>query len=505
MFDSAIRLPKDYFKKDRKQYNNWEQALFRELIQNSVDAKAKNIHVSIETNDLYHIVSFEDDGKGMNKDTIKNALLTMGGTEKEEDNIGGFGQAKIIIYFGHEKYEIKSKNNHVVGSGGEYSIKENDEYFNGTKSTIYIDKNDTSNFTLENELFNVVRKSNFKKTKVFFENAEVLQNSLNYQHKRYFDVGNISFNYTKDNYSNVSVRIGGVHMFDTAYCFEENMDVIFDVKGKSTDLFTANRDSLKNEYNKKLLQIINEMSSKKSSINKSKQVDIIFNEVNDSSLMQDEESIKEKINNIKNNIIKSNSNNSEKNILNEVKEFNYFEKEATKTISKLEKTLEKIKEKKYEKYYPNNFSVSFENHSKNKTDKLLQAKYIKLAHFWEKLIMSFFEYNVLSYTTLKQNTPMFMSKRIFTGFYFSDDSIEGCNISDEKTSKIKIEPTKCINFSLEKIMDVATHELAHLYEKRHNNDFILIELDIRRKAREKFPKGHLNKIYKEAVQEYQNK
>lgn len=506
MFTNQVSLPKDYFKKDRRQYNNWEQALFRELIQNSYDAKAKNINISIHTDEQYHIVSFCDDGKGMSEKTIKNALLTMGGTEKEDDSVGGFGQAKIIIYFSHDKYEIHTKDNIVYGSAGEYSIKKTNAFLNGTKSVIYIDKNDTTKYTLENEIEYVVKRSNLGNTKVFIDDYEIPQNNEKHKHKRYFDIGQISFNYKEGSYTEILVRIGGVFMFSSVFCFEENMDIIFDVSGKSTEVFTANRDSLKTKYNQKLLDIINDMSNKKATIDRAKNIDIIFNEKKEitSSEKESLKKISTRIQSIKS--PKNTETQQEQNeILKEVKEFNYFNKEAIKTIDELEKWLSKITDNDYEHFYPDNFSISMENARKNDTNKLKQAKYIKLAHFWNNLIMSFFEYNVINFSSYEGNVAKVMGKKIISGFSFSENDIEGSNLDENNIIKINIEPTKCIDLSLDDIMDIATHELAHIYEKRHNEDFILTEVDIRRKARKKFPKNHTKELYKKSIADYKTK
>ena len=99
MYNSQIKVPDSYFKKDKHQYNNWPLAFVRELYQNSYDAKASRIDIqTYQDNYGVHYI-FKDNGRGMSAETIKNALLTMGGSEKEEDSVGGFGQAKIIIYF----------------------------------------------------------------------------------------------------------------------------------------------------------------------------------------------------------------------------------------------------------------------------------------------------------------------------------------------------------------------------------------------------------------------
>jgi hypothetical protein len=51
----------------------------------------------------------------MDRDVITDVFLCLGGSVKEEGAVGGFGQAKIIILFAHQEYEIYSKNSYVNG------------------------------------------------------------------------------------------------------------------------------------------------------------------------------------------------------------------------------------------------------------------------------------------------------------------------------------------------------------------------------------------------------
>lgn len=109
-----VTIPSSYFTQQvRKDYNRPDVALARELLQNAVDAGAKNIRFSLLQQDAkWHLIC-EDDGCGMVKDVMVKALLTYGGSFKGPNSVGGFGAAKAIILFQHEQYKITTCQNGV--------------------------------------------------------------------------------------------------------------------------------------------------------------------------------------------------------------------------------------------------------------------------------------------------------------------------------------------------------------------------------------------------------
>lgn len=115
--------------------------IFRELLQNSVDADAREkvalaskksgfpsmldriskvfndnsknqstyrgkINVLVDPKKNWIVV--EDNGTGMNLNTIQKAFLTLGGTEKGDDAIGGFGIAKGALISGSQKIFVST-------------------------------------------------------------------------------------------------------------------------------------------------------------------------------------------------------------------------------------------------------------------------------------------------------------------------------------------------------------------------------------------------------------
>lgn len=96
----------------RMYHAKFEETWTREIIQNSVDAKATRINIETEFNHekMLSIISVEDDGHGMTPDVIYNKFLSLGGSHKqtgengERTAIGGFGIAKTIVLGGNTKH-----------------------------------------------------------------------------------------------------------------------------------------------------------------------------------------------------------------------------------------------------------------------------------------------------------------------------------------------------------------------------------------------------------------
>lgn len=97
-----VQVPHAYFQKVKSEYSDWRWAMIREFIQNAYDAQATTINFWLTTNDACRIeFHVNDDGVGIDQDTLENVLLCMGGSRKPAGAIGGFGYAKAILYFAH--------------------------------------------------------------------------------------------------------------------------------------------------------------------------------------------------------------------------------------------------------------------------------------------------------------------------------------------------------------------------------------------------------------------
>lgn len=132
-----ISVPKAFFVGERdKFYSNWIEAFPREFVQNSVDAGARNISISIESapakgsfgkepgKDTVTRVTFEDDGTGMSRQVLENVFFALGESTKRGDDgqTGGFGRARIMQAFSQMRYAIRTREWMVEGDGCDFDV-----------------------------------------------------------------------------------------------------------------------------------------------------------------------------------------------------------------------------------------------------------------------------------------------------------------------------------------------------------------------------------------------
>jgi signal transduction histidine kinase len=86
---ATIKISSEFFENEIRNYSYWEQAFWRELFQNSIDAAANKIDIYYEQVGSHCIVSFKDNGKGMNRNVLENVFFNLGTTTKNSsDSVG---------------------------------------------------------------------------------------------------------------------------------------------------------------------------------------------------------------------------------------------------------------------------------------------------------------------------------------------------------------------------------------------------------------------------------
>lgn len=260
-----IAIPNDYFKKSgQRDYANWRWSFWRELVQNSVDCGSKNFKITLDKLGTDTLVTFSNDGNVMTEDILVNKLLALGATTKiDAAQTGGFGIAKIVIMLMHKSYEVHTGNLIVKGSGGEYDLTTNNEFFDGTKTTVLIEGDELDDLDVK-----IRQLINFSQLDC---NIEYIKDGVVETHKpqlrkgsprREFAWGTI---YSNKSYSNkVIVRVNGVCMFTTWTGYDDC--IIIELTGKSTDLLTSNRDSLNETYRRQYEAFIGEISVNRSAL-----------------------------------------------------------------------------------------------------------------------------------------------------------------------------------------------------------------------------------------------
>ena len=331
-------IEKSFFRKERSFYSNWMQSFWRELVQNSIDAGAKNIDINIydesaistfnqpkQQSDKSTRIEFNDDGCGMSLDILENVYFKIGATSKnDESTIGGFGRARLITCFGAERYSIITRNNFVEGSGNLYECstiedsiirkKEEIEYYKnirdwneveshsillhklekqseikGTHFTVDFDPeenpgrwdNPTSE-RMQNELYNYLFRSQIN-CNIFINGTQFTERLSKGTHIRTITAPNNEFEIGKLHLlkSGHSKKFGGELIFRIdgapmlSRYIDGDMQAVFELnKENHRRVLTSNRDGFKEEFARPINSLIDEIVADNISALKDKTLNI---------------------------------------------------------------------------------------------------------------------------------------------------------------------------------------------------------------------------------------
>jgi len=272
---SRVSIPEQFFLQEAiKEYWDVQGRLIGELVQNSIDAKAKNIHLSFTDTSF----TCKDDGSGMTKDVLIPAMLSLGGTKKSGNATGGFGAAKKLILFAHKRYEIQTQNITVNGSVLDYDLTEHDtEFVTGT--TIHSEYFSNSPFNkygmtlAANEFLSKCMLGNrcdiFVNNKLFTD-YQTISNTTNNE------VG--TFGFTNKIGSEIHVLHNGLYMFNR-YLGKNvctKVTVLNVTRFASVDVFSQSRDSLRGCAATLFDQLVVDLASNPLSFGKKKPVKTVF-------------------------------------------------------------------------------------------------------------------------------------------------------------------------------------------------------------------------------------
>lgn len=280
-FDSTVSLPRSYHSAEAKRsYQDGRSAYIREIIQNSRDAGASSINITLTDTtepDGTHAVAIHcfDNGCGMDEKIVREKLMALGETTKDEPGMtGGFGVAKILLFFAQLRYEIRSNYIRVRGEGGNYSVTTLAERSPGTTLSVTLNPEVFGAYMLAADLSKIFRqvieKSYLPKIAITI-NGEVIASLL----KRGRQVAAVQDGVTihrkksecKSTYAMTRVR--GLWMFDT-YVGESDYQLIVEVENYSTTVFTSNRDGFRGGVDRDVRSAINELVLNSSSGTKEK-------------------------------------------------------------------------------------------------------------------------------------------------------------------------------------------------------------------------------------------
>jgi len=250
-YKNTIALPSSYFKTHTdKEYTNWREALVREFVQNGRDCGSKNIYIDFEDGKM-HVLN---DGKVMTLDTMLNVLLTLGGTFKEDPNsVGGFGQAKNLLYFRWNQWSVQSGEWIIKGSGPNYADPKQGVAIEGTHSVIDIHADGYDTQGLRAYAINYAKKCILGGSCNIHVDGDKIESEMHRGRKiktLYNDTeifAEAYFNKSVNNKHYVQVYAGGLFMFQSSYHDAEGL-ISIDLVKSSKDTLTANRDSLQYDY-----------------------------------------------------------------------------------------------------------------------------------------------------------------------------------------------------------------------------------------------------------------
>lgn len=253
-----ISFDPSYFAKVLKDYSNWKMAWGREAGQNSLDAGASRIDVTIEEIGDETIVIWADNGCGMTRDIILGKFMAVGGSQKANGNTGGFGIAKLILAFAHKRYEILTLTNKVEGSNDSFSISELPDSYPGCLLRVVMDGNYKQE--LENNFiywtrFTTAPGVTFRLNGIACEflPADKVEPLSEQDWCRLSKVSESVGYY----HHGIFVRINGQFMFH--YWSSVNAAVLVELEGNSLSFLTSNRDGLQYPHGSNLSKIVEQI------------------------------------------------------------------------------------------------------------------------------------------------------------------------------------------------------------------------------------------------------
>jgi hypothetical protein len=522
----TVTVNHEHFKKSKLEYSNWMQAIFREAIQNSIDAKANKIEISYFKDDNEDIdLTFIDNGTGMSLDILLNVLLTMGGSKKDDDSpIGGFGYAKSILFFAHTSYTIKTNDIILEGQGGNYSYTENNTNVKGTVFNIVIE-NDCYHTELDNVdsyLKEIIEFSSFKDVNFIINDTKNLYKEKKFEFDLKSDLGDIKFSDNGyEQYSELWIRINGLAMFKhSVYLHEKHSSFVgaLELNKSPLESLTANRDGLQYRYASQLNTIFSKLSEEREKLTYNGMFNFIINEQEEATFQEEEDYVNQEKNG--NELITSRKKEEQENLIKNLKNIDFNNSEAANQniikaeLKKVFKDLSKEEDKfqnffqRYikkinQKYYPLNFVVSTEQSQdveistyKNFFSELIKKRNIKLAIYWDTIINSILKASYLNeITEFEGNNIYIKGHKVYNGFIFGTDSLLGSNSFDNtKGHTLSINPLNSnVDLDFETIFDIAIHEVTHFIINGHNGIFCFEEFKLRRSIQKDLKKNEIKK------------
>lgn len=253
-----VKIGPSFFSKEFTDYSDWYWAYAREALQNCFDApKVSNVEVTvIAMGRELAKVTFTNDGEPMTEEVLVNKLLALGETGKNfEGSIGGFGKAKVLLYFAQVSYTIRTGTLLVRGSGGEFTLERDLPYFYGTSSEVVV-RGDSVALSKCFVGFCALAQ---RDVRVKVNEVEVSCQLKKGRFRRELTFGSV-YTQKHDDFHGILVRVDGVPMFSELHSYDRC--VIVELK-RDAQYLTSNRDGLIYAFRSELSEFMLELSTDK--------------------------------------------------------------------------------------------------------------------------------------------------------------------------------------------------------------------------------------------------
>jgi hypothetical protein len=282
-----VQVPHSYFQKAKSEYSDWRWAMIREFIQNAYDAQATTIDFRLTINAAGRIeLHVDDDGIGMDRDTLENVLLCMGGSRKPAGSIGGFGIAKAILFFAHHAYTIQTRDLTVQGSGGEFRLQIDGGRIDGSRMTVDLADEALMLDSWHKRIRTYVRAcfmeyATGRPVTILLDGQELPQNNETvYNFYVQTPLGPMWYDeITGSSRSEFVVSVAGLPMFTETFYSSANQSALsggLELDAGSTVL-TANRDGFSSAVREQFSKVVSGLVQNQSAVRYGKALDLSIN------------------------------------------------------------------------------------------------------------------------------------------------------------------------------------------------------------------------------------
>ena len=193
----------------------------------------------------------------MNKETLLNGLLTLGGSVKGSDATGAFGAAKKLVLFSHASYEIKTCELVAKGSVLDYELLEDQPWFDGTSISCEYFEGFGSERDMVYSAKYALKQCDFSGSCKVFINGEEFTDWMSWPEAK---IEERDWCTVKSRPGNgcIYIRKNGIYSF---YRYTSSKkEAIIELKPPSRECLTQSRESLRDPYKSLLDSLASEMS-----------------------------------------------------------------------------------------------------------------------------------------------------------------------------------------------------------------------------------------------------